>query len=135
MRHRVMAGAFALLLAFSASGPVAAQRRAAPDYPPCAGTIATIRISTVKPGQWRAFAQAVADHKAWYARHGSPASVSLARVVERGRYSDGEAVTITTFRDTGKAPVRDRAWDAFVKAYAASSTIKEERRVCLPKLA
>ena len=131
MRQWMVASAFALLLASS----VSAQRRAAPDYPPCAGNIATIRISTVKPGKWSAFARAVADHKAWYARHGSPASVGLARVVERGRYSDGEAVTITTFRDTGKAPVRDRAWDAFVKAYAASSTIKEERRVCLPKLA
>jgi hypothetical protein len=126
----VLSGACALLFAF----PASAQRRAA-DYPPCAGNIATIRVSAVKPGKWAAFSRAVADHRAWYARHGGPASVSLARVIDRGRYSDGEAVTITVFRDPAKAPERDAAWNAFVAAYAATSTIKEERRVCLPKLA
>jgi len=113
--------------------------RAAPL--PCNGKLATIRTSTVRPGKWDEFARAVAAHDSWYAHHGGGAKVTLARVVHRNPrsgasdYADGEAVTITVFRDAkGSAPQHDRGWDDFVSAYATSSQVANEARVCLPAL-
>jgi len=105
----------------------------------CNGQLATIRTSTVRPGKWDEFARAVAAHDSWYAHHGGSAKVTLARVIHRNPrsgasdYADGEAVTITVFRDAnGSVPQHDRGWDDFVSAYAASSQVAKEARVCLP---
>jgi len=117
----------------------ASDDRAAPLR--CNGQLATIRTSTVRPGKWDEFARAVAAHDSWYAHHGGGAKVTLARVVHRNPrngasgYADGEAVTITVFRDAaGRALQHDRGWDDFVSAYAASSQVAHEARVCLPTL-
>jgi hypothetical protein len=132
MKLLVLAGALALLSAMPAS---ARPQSGGAARPACAGTIATIRFSAVKPGQWPVFARAVAAHRAWYQQHRSPNTVTLSRVLARGGqgYSDSEAVTMTLFRDPA-APVHDKGWDAFVADYKASSTIQEERRVCVPKM-
>lgn len=99
----------------------------------CDGTVTTIRTSTVRPGGWREFQRAVAAHAAWYAAHGAPARVTLARVFDRAGYSEREAVTVTSWRDASRQVTHDAAWDRFVALYKASSTIKNEVRVCLPR--
>jgi hypothetical protein len=107
----------------------------------CDGRLATIRTSAVRPGKWDEFQHAVTAHGEWYAQHGGGATVRLARVLHRNPrsgtsdYADREAVTITVFRDArAHAPQHDKAWDDFVAAYAASSRVEHEQRVCLPAL-
>lgn len=127
-----------LVAALSAASAVQAQMPAAPA-PVCpAGTqYTTIRHSTVTPGQWAAFEKAVADHQAWYAAHGNGTTTAIVRMLApRGGtapLSQSEAVTITRYAETPQ-PAHDASWDAFIAEYKASSTIKDEMRVCMPAM-
>lgn len=101
----------------------------------CSGKAVTIRTSSIKPGQLAAFRKAVADHQAWYASHRNGTRVALMRVTKRGAggklsYDDTAMVTVVTY-DTSPQPAHDAAYQAFVKGYQASSTVKDERRGCL----
>lgn len=154
MKLHVICGVVALVLALPAVAQTARNRsdesrasdnrrseRRAVDAAPlrCDGRLATIRTSNVRAGKWDEFSRAVAAHGNWYARHGGGATVKLARVVSRNPrsgvsgYADRQAVTITVFRDANaRAPQHDKSWDEFVAAYAASSQVAHEQRVCLP---
>lgn len=117
----------------------APQAGAMPPLPACAGTYATIRTSAIKPGKWADFEKAVAAHNAWYVSKQSKTTNKLARVLARTpagvSFSTTEAVTITVYYGgMDKQPERDAAYSAFVSAYQASSDMKSEVRVCLPKL-
>lgn len=125
---------FLMIAAMVVASGVEAQAPAGSGCP--AGTgYATIRHSVVMPGKWAMFEKAVADHQAWYARHGHGTTTAIVRMVaSRGRgakLSDGEAVTITRHAEKVQ-PTHDADWDAFTAQYKASSTIKDEMRVCMP---
>jgi hypothetical protein len=132
----VMIRSILIIAALSAASVAHAQAPAA-VRPACpAGTqFATIRHSDVLPGQWATFAKAVAEHQAWYARHDNGTTTVLVRALAgRGGgviLSDSDAVTITRYADKAP-PAHDAGWDAFTAKYKASSTVKDEMRVCLP---
>jgi len=96
----------------------------------------TIRHNSIMPGKWAEFQQAVAEHQAWYAKHGDKTTNKIARMMEvrngAAVPSEAEAVTITQY--SGKPqPAHDAAYEAFTAKYRASAVIKDEMRVCLPK--
>lgn len=131
----VMAALCAVLVS-----PAAAQTESArPEVPACDGIYNILRISEITPtGSIEKFMEAVAAHQAWYASHGYPDIVFAARVVER----DPGTNTITLSNKTvltyhySKGPVppaaHDAAWDAYVKLYNETSTIKETHMNCVP---
>jgi hypothetical protein len=114
------------------SVPVLAQRTDPGAVCPAGTRYATIRHSLVKPGQWATFESAVAAHNAWYGMHTDKTATRLARVMapKAAGLSEGEAVTITTYSGAPQ-PAHDAAYDAFTAKYRASSTLKDEARVCL----
>ena len=127
--------ACAAIMALSVGVHAQSQRQAAPGAACPAGTrYATIRHTSVKSGQWAAFAKAVADHTAWYAAHKDGTRTALGRILApaaKGGVSATEAVTITYY--SGKPqPDHDAAYAAFIAEYRASSTVKDEMRACLP---
>lgn len=117
---------------------IAAAVPALAQMPPCDGQYATIRVSSVLPGKMPLFEQAVADQAAYYRSHGGGAA-HLLRVLRydpathHSGYASDQAMTLTTHGDRGE-PVKDAAWTKFVGEYKASSTIREEHRVCLPAM-
>jgi len=119
-----------LAIAGAAQAPVAAQQSG--DLQ-CAGKRVAIRVSTIKPGQFAAFRKAVQAHQAWYAGHGNATKVALVRLAKRSgtgaAYDDGEAMTIVSY-DSKPQPAHDGAYQAFVDAYQASSSVKSEYRGC-----
>lgn len=122
----------AILLSLAATGAVA--QTGPIGTLQCTGKPVTIRTSIIKPGQYAAFRKAVAAHQAWYASRRSATTVAMVRLAKRGAggalsYDDSEAMTIVTY-DTRSQPARDPAYDAFVKAYRDSSSLKDEHRGC-----
>jgi hypothetical protein len=115
----------------------------AQNLPACDGDIAIVRVSTIKPGALPAFLDAVAAHKAWYREHGFKDNVIVAsRIIQVDettramKYSDSEVITYHV-RAPGPdqtQPKHDAAWDAYVKKYRDSSSIKTEYVTCMPKL-
>lgn len=105
--------------------------------PQCKGDLATIRISTIKPGQMDRFRKAVTNHQTWLRAHGG-GSVQLLPVYRfdpKGRQqvaSEVEALTITR-RGGESRDSADAAYRAFVADYQASSKIKSDVRTCLPR--
>lgn len=99
---------------------------------------AMIRHSSILPGKWTTFEKAVADHQAWYAQHNSGTATVIVRMLTLRAgtpvLSDSDAVTITQY-DAKAQPPHDAGWDSFISEYKASSTIKEEMRVCMPAMA
>lgn len=128
----------ALVVTMAIALPAHAQQAERRMEVPCpSGTqFATIRRNAIKPGKIAEFERAVVDHTAWYARKGSATVTRIARIVNpRGSasaLSASEVVTITKYG--GKQPERDAGYAAFIARYKASSTIKDEMRVCLPAL-
>ena len=126
-----------IIAALSVASVTHAQTPASPACP--AGTrYAAIRHSLIKPGKWATFARAVADHQSWYAKHDNATTTTIVRTLtargSAGALSDRDAVTITRYADKAPPP-HDAGWAAFTAAYKASSTIKDEMRVCLPSMA
>ncbi|QJU59802.1 hypothetical protein HL653_20440 [Sphingomonas sp. AP4-R1] len=131
-----------LLMATLAAAPFAATTVSSQTPAPGPGSVcaagehhAAIRHSLVKPGQWGAFAEAVAAHNSWYVSHANKTTTNLVRVVKPGAggfaLSPAEAVTITRYADA-PPPAHDAAYDAFTAQYKASSELKDEVRVCMP---
>jgi len=126
---------FAACTALATLSIAAQAQRAAPDTGnacPIGTHYAAMRHDIVKPGKWTGFEKAVADHSAWYASHKNGTKTVIARTLApKGGLSSTEAVTITRYAP-GAQPNHDAAYDAFIAEYRASSTVKDEVRLCLP---
>jgi hypothetical protein len=108
----------------------------------CTGQIAIYRVSTIKPGQRATFDKAIADQKKWYVDHQMTTNkIVVADVID---FDGKSAPTISTtdvmtiHYDPPSAMVtmgltRDDGYKAFVAEFRASSDIKSETNVCLPK--
>jgi LPS sulfotransferase NodH len=112
---------------------------AASAPPPCDGVYNIVRISEITPtGSIDKFMAAVAAHQAWYASHGFSDIVFAARVISRDpqthafSYSDTQMVTYHYSRPNNPPTTHDAAWDAYVKLYNETSTIKESYFQCVP---
>ncbi|HEY0263566.1 MAG TPA: hypothetical protein VGC07_03500 [Granulicella sp.] len=124
-----------LLLVFAALLPqLASAQSAAPAPPPCDGSYNIVRVSEIKPGMMDTFVKAVAAQAAWYKAAGLADEIALFRVVDHAmqKYSETEAMTSHVF-PAGPLPEshRDAAFDAFVKLFRDSSTIKTESFTCM----
>jgi hypothetical protein len=118
--------------------PAAAQQ-APPSYP-CNGNVNIVRISDIKPGMMDTFLKAIAAQQAWYKNAGTPDQIGVMRIMEQDpatkTWSISETQAITTHimptkRSGGPRP--DQAgWDAFVKMFSDSSTIKTQYMTCMP---
>jgi hypothetical protein len=120
--------------------PAAAQQAPAASSPiPCAGNVNIVRLSDIKPGMMDKFLQAAAAQKAWYKNAGLPDRIGVMRILKQDpttkAWTTSETQAITTHimspqRPTGPRP--DQAgWDAFVKMFADSSTIKTQYMTCM----
>jgi len=111
---------------------------AAPTLP-CDGVYNVGRISEITPtGSLDKFMAAVAAHQAWYKSHGFPDIIFASRVVtndpKTGKMalSATEVMTYHLEKPNGPPTVHDAAWDAYVKLYNDTSTIKETTLSCIP---
>lgn len=139
MRTLVASAALALLCAFAPSTTSAQNAPSAPAMPACDGVLSIVRLSEITPtGSIDKFMAAVAAHQAWYASHGLTDVIFAARVLERDTptsafaYSDKQVQTYHYSKPGGARPARDAAWDAYVKLYSETSTIKETVLSCVP---
>ena len=135
MIRQILSAATLMAAPFLSSGASAQAPRPNPCAACPAGThYATIRHNQVKPGEWATFEGAVAAHNAWYVSHGNKTATKLSRVIALGSgkpsLSTTEAVTTTVYT-AAPQPAHDAAYDAFIAKYRASSTLKDEARVCL----
>jgi len=110
--------------------------------PACDGVLVNIRTSDIKPeAGMDKFLAAVAAQKAWYTSHGyTEDQIFVAKILVRDpdtkalTYTDKQVMTYHFYSATGtSSPTHDAAWDAFVKLFADSSTIKESTLSCVPK--
>ncbi len=103
--------------------------------PACDGTSVTFRVSRLTAnGTLAGLTDAVKAQRAWYAGHGYKTdSIMMGSVLEGGRPSAREFVTLHTRVGAAPEVKRDAAWDALVAKYKANSTIASETRFCLPK--
>jgi len=97
--------------------------------------MAIIRVSDIKPESMSKFVAAVEAQKAWYASHNLPDKIYMARIIDRdaAAYSTTQAITYHFYGDANQNLKHDAAWDAFVKMYSESSTIKAGYLSCVPK--
>jgi hypothetical protein len=106
-----------------------------PALPACDGTYALVRLSEIKPDSMDKFLAAVAAQKAWYAANRPADKIFVSRVMERGA-SDYSATAAITYHFYGSPssgePKHDAAFDAFVKLFSESSTIKTGYLACVP---
>jgi hypothetical protein len=119
--------------------PAAAQQAPAAAPIPCSGKLNVVRLSDIKPGMMDQFLKAVAAQQAWYQAAGTSDKIGVLRILEQDpttkAWSASETQAITTHimstqRPTGPRP--DQAgWDAFVKMFADSSTIKTQYMTCM----
>jgi hypothetical protein len=123
--------------------PVSHSQTPAPAgaMPACDGAMAIVRLSEITPGgSMDKFMAAVAAHQAWYTSHGFPDDlIYVTHVIVRDpatksySYSDKQILTYHFMPKTNAAePKHDDAWDAYVKLYQATSTIKEGYLTCVP---
>ena len=81
---------------------------------------------------------AVVAQQEWYKSHGLSDVIFAARVISRDpqthaeSYAENEAVTYHYIKPGGGNPPHDAAWDAFVKMFSDTSTIKETSVQCVP---
>jgi len=144
MRFPVALTALALLCApftpsLAAQSTSAAPAHAVAQEPPCDGVYNIMRVSDLTPtGSVDKFMAATAAQQAWYSSHGFSDVIFAARVIVRDpqthalSYSDKEFVTCHYGKPGGPQVVHDAAWDAFVKMYNETSTIKETFFQCVP---
>jgi hypothetical protein len=133
----------ATLLALAAmSLPCAAvAQNAASSAPSCDGTLAIIRLSEITPeGSVDKFKAAVAAHQAWYASHGYKDIIFESPVLvpdpatKKFVVSDKEMLTYHYYGPTTQAePTHDEGWNAYVKLYQGTSSIKNTYLTCIPK--
>jgi hypothetical protein len=133
--------AFAVVLAGTAS--LCGQALAHPAAPCANGSEAIIRVSKINPGSSiEAFDKAAHDHLAWYRSHGfKDNDLDVATVLAPGAKSAALAPSKNQVMTIHYNPpdfarvnaMHDKAWDAFIGEYRASSTVIGEYTVCLPK--
>ncbi|MDR3777186.1 MAG: hypothetical protein P4K97_09845 [Terracidiphilus sp.] len=124
--------------AYAQATPAPAQAQS--DVPACEGAYNILRISEITPtGSMEKFMAAVAAHQAWYTSHGYADIVFAARIAERDpqtktfAYSDKLVMTYHYSKGPGPNGAHDAAWDAYVKMYNETSTIKESHLNCVPE--
>jgi len=107
--------------------------------PACDGTYAIVRLIEVTNGSnVDQYMQALATHKAWYMKHGYKDQIIAAQILERdpktdeARFSRHLVITYHFIEPGSKPPVHDAEWDAYVKEYIRTSTIKESYVACIP---
>jgi hypothetical protein len=139
MRIPVTLTALALLCPAIALAANGAQAPAPPQMPACDGVIEVVRLSEIPAtGSMDKFMAAVNAHQAWYSSHGFSDVVVAGRIVERDpqthaeSYSDKQVLTFHYIKPGGAAPTHDAAWDAYVKLYNETSTIKDTTVACVP---
>lgn len=121
------------------SVPAVAQAPAAEAPLPCNGTVNIVRVSEIKPGMMSKFLEAVAAQLAWYKDAGSSDEIGVMRVMERDpdtkayKVSETQAITTHVMVGEHKDLPHNEAWDAFVKMFAESSTIKNAYLTCTVK--
>jgi len=109
------------------------------DEPACDGVYNILRLSEITPtGSIDKFMAAVAAHQAWYKSHGFSDVIFAARVAERDpqtkkwAFSNTQVLTYH-YSKVGAPPAKhDAAWDAYVKMYNETSSIKESHLNCVP---
>jgi hypothetical protein len=133
MKTRYFLGSLALLFAAFASTSFAQ------SAPSCDGAYNIFRISEIKPGgSVDKFMAAVSAHQAWYKSHGYSDLIFAARVIVRDEktkaesYSDTQFATYHYSKEQVPMAKHDAAWDAYVKMYNETSTIKETITQCVP---
>lgn len=138
---RVIA-AFILLCAPLAHKIAAQTPPGHPAMPACDGVTNIVRLSEITPtGSMDKFMAAVAAHQAWYKSHGLSDVIVAARVLQRDpqthafSYSDKQVLTFHYEKAGGPPPTHDADWDAYVKMYNETSSIKETTVVCVPLVA
>jgi hypothetical protein len=138
---RILATCLALA-AFSvpvAFGQSAASTAAA--MPACAGVLTMIRVSEITPaGSMDKFMEAVAAQKAWYAKNSPADMIFASKILVRdaatgvSSYSDKTVISYHFYgTNTMTPPKRDAGYDAFVKLFGETSTIKESTLTCIPQ--
>jgi hypothetical protein len=103
------------------------------------GHLASVRLSTIKPGgSVAAFDKAVKDHMGWYRGHGYKENRLLAGPVITGDRASGTWTASTTefvsvhLDAPGVPPAkRDAGWDGYVKEYRDVSDLSVDKYVCL----
>ncbi len=109
--------------------------------PACAGLVAVVRVSEITPdGSMEKFMAAVAAQKAWYDSRGLSDQIFASKILVRDpdtkaySYSSKEVLSYHFYSATPNTPEpkHDAAWDAFVKLFKDSSTIKESTLTCIP---
>lgn len=106
--------------------------------PECSGTYAIVRLTEMTNGSTvDQYMQALAQHKAWFAKHGYKDQIFAAQILERdpdgaAHFSKHQLITYHFIEPGSKPPVHDAEWDAYVKAYASISSIKESYVACIP---
>jgi hypothetical protein len=123
------------MAALSTSAAFAQTAATAPPTPACDGTIAVVRVSDIKAESMDKFLAAVAAQKEWYASHGLPDKIFVTKIIDRsaGAYSTTQGITYHFYGPASSEPKHDAAWDAFVKLFSESSTIKAGYLTCVPK--
>jgi hypothetical protein len=123
-----------VLLAAALVTPAAFAQTATP--PPCDGAYAIVRVSDIKPdSSMDKFLAAIAAQKAWYAANRPEDKIFVSRITQRGAsdYSATEAITYHFYGAASSSePKHDAAFDAFVKLFSDSSTIKATYLTCIP---
>jgi hypothetical protein len=139
-----MRPALALFVFAALVSPLAYSQTATPAAQPtkvaCEGSLNTVRVSEIKPGMMGTFMEAVAAHQAWYKNAGGPDQIVAMRVIDQApgtkaqSYSETEVVTshVEPVTRAQPLPPHDASYDAFVKLYKESSTIKSQYDTCMP---
>lgn len=137
MKVPVLFAAFALLCVPMVSN--AYGQAASSSGPACDGVINVVRLSEITPtGSMDKFAAAVAAHQAWYKSHGLPDVIFAARIVvhdsktKADSYSETQMLTYHYQKPGGMDVKHDAAWDAYVKLYNDTSSIKQTYVNCVP---
>lgn len=137
MRLRNLLLPFALTLAVHPGlSPAIAQAPTAAQGPiPCSGEIHIVRVSEIQPGKMDTFLKAAAAQQAWYKSKGTRDQIIVMRVMTQGSdksWSPSETQALTDHISTTdpRNLAHDADYDAFVKLFADSSTIKSTYLTC-----
>jgi hypothetical protein len=138
---RISTALIALALLSASLTPMTSGQNApaAPAMPACDGVINIFRISDITPGgSMGKFMAAVAAQQDWYKSHGLSDVIFAARLISRDpqthaeSFAENEVATYHYIKSANGSTPHDAAWDAFVKMFSDTSTIKETYVQCVP---
>lgn len=133
MRARSLLLPFALVLAIHPGlSPALAQ---APAAIPCSGSVHIVRVSEIQPGKMDTFLKAAAAQQAWYKSKGTQDQIVVMRVMTQSpdktwSVSQTQALTDHISSTDPRNLAHDAGYDAFVKLFQDSSTIKTTYMTC-----